>query len=435
MKRIGIFIKILLTLVVSFCVIFSGINQEVKKVSAEEENGYSINELLEPIWEGEISYQESVLPVMGESNSLLPIKMLYPIKKIVKVQNASLTITYQENVDYIIHEGELLILRDGNIPIMMHREFYPAVGQSGFEARGGGYVCFSEGDYFHARQIVVTYTHKAVYNGYKPENKAHLLKNIHAKIANKEAINLFVFGDSISVGGNASGFLGVAPYLPTYPELFAEGIRQTYGVEVNIRNASVGGKNSIWGAQTIESALNETEDVDLAIVAFGMNDGNMSGTTFATNIEYIISKIQEKYLDADLLMVATMLPNYDAIKFYGNQEIFHTFLEDLEKESIALVNMTKVHASLLERKKFADMTGNNVNHANDYMSRVYAQTLLEALSGKSEEEEKNSAVQSDSNKITDFLTNCNSSLSVLGCIGILCGVAAIQMYKKEDNES
>ena len=423
-------LRILISILIVFCSFFGVFNQAPKKVQAEETELLNMDELLQPVWAGEISYQESVLPVMGEGNTIMPIKLLYPIKEVIKVQNAALTITYQENVDYIIDNGELIVLKSGNIPLMLHREYYPGSGDKGFEAREGGYVCFSEGSYFHDRQIVVTYTHKAEYKGYIPEGKAHLLKNVHEKIANKEDINLFVFGDSISVGGNASGFLEVAPYMPTYSELFAEGLERTYDINVNIHNVSVGGKDSYWGRESVETLLNQTTDIDLAIVAFGMNDGGYSGTVYASNIKYIISKIQEKYMDADVLMVATMLPNYDAVKFYKNQEIFHTYLSELEAEGVALANMTSVHSSLLERKKYGDMTGNNVNHANDYLSRVYAQTLLATMSEKTENTQTNVDEKSDAFDIKNLLSSCNATASTSGMF-ILCLMATIKIYKKE----
>lgn len=402
---------------------------EEKNACATQADSINFEELLQPVWEGEIAYQESVLPVMGEANSLLPIKLLYPIKEIIKVQNAALTMTYQENVDYIVDNGELLILRSGKIPIMMHREFYPASGERGFESREGGYICFNEGSYFHDRQIVVTYTHEANYQGYIPDGKAHLLKNLHAKLANKEDINLLVFGDSISVGGNASGFVNVSPYLPTYSELFAEGLKQTYGVNVHITNESVGGKDSYWGKQTIESVLERTQDVDLAIVAFGMNDGSLSGSSFTSNIQNIISKIQKAYSDADIIMVATMLPNYDAIHFYKNQEIFYSYMQDLETEGVALANMTSVHSALLERKKYADMTGNNVNHANDYMSRVYAQTLLATVAEKVERPEIIDSSNLNKSDTQSLWNGCNATVS-LNCVYISCLFAFVQIYKK-----
>ena len=75
-----------------------------------------------------------------------------------------------------------------------------------------------------------------------------------------------------------------------------------------------------------------------------------------------------------------MLPNPDAKNFYKNQYLFHDALvEQCEKEGVAVVNMTGMHASLLEKKRYADMTGNNVNHPNDYLARVYAQTLLQTI--------------------------------------------------------
>ena len=49
-----------------------------------------------------------------------------------------------------------------------------------------------------------------------------------------------------------------------------------------------------------------------------------------------------------------------------------------------LVNMTDVHDHLLTRKRFVDMTGNNINHPNDYLIRVYAQVILKTLIGKDE---------------------------------------------------
>ena len=41
--------------------------------------------------------------------------------------------------------------------------------------------------------------------------------------------------------------------------------------------------------------------------------------------------------------------------------------------------MTTMHGDLLKRKAFIDMTGNNVNHTNDYLTRVYAQVILETV--------------------------------------------------------
>ena len=41
--------------------------------------------------------------------------------------------------------------------------------------------------------------------------------------------------------------------------------------------------------------------------------------------------------------------------------------------------MTSIHSQLLEKKKYLDMTGNNINHINDYLGRWYAQILSALL--------------------------------------------------------
>ena len=41
-----------------------------------------------------------------------------------------------------------------------------------------------------------------------------------------------------------------------------------------------------------------------------------------------------------------------------------------------------MHQSILEHKRYRDMTGNNVNHPNDFLARVYAQTILQTIAGE-----------------------------------------------------
>jgi acyl-CoA thioesterase I len=58
---------------------------------------------------------------------------------------------------------------------------------------------------------------------------------------------------------------------------------------------------------------------------------------------------------------------------------FRDALASLVGPGVALVDMTAVWQKLMERKKFADMTGNGVNHPNDYGHRLYAQAILALL--------------------------------------------------------
>ena len=83
-----------------------------------------------------------------------------------------------------------------------------------------------------------------------------------------------------------------------------------------------------------------------------------------------------------------MLPNPDANEKWNlNQKYFEaefkTIAEELRAEghNAAVTPMTSMSASILERKLFRDWTGNNVNHPNDFMIRIYATVVLKTLLG------------------------------------------------------
>ena len=89
-------------------------------VSAEE-TAYSLEQVLAPVWEGDIAYQESVLAVRGTDNQVEPIPLLYPIEEIIEVKHASLSKTYKEGVDYTVSDGLFVVLEGGDIPVLANR--------------------------------------------------------------------------------------------------------------------------------------------------------------------------------------------------------------------------------------------------------------------------------------------------------------------------
>ena len=73
-----------------------------------------------------------------------------------------------------------------------------------------------------------------------------------------------------------------------------------------------------------------------------------------------------------------MLPNPEST-FTGTQEEFKAALDELKMPGIVVVDMTEVHRELLKFKSYQDMTGNNINHPNDFLIRWYAQEILGVL--------------------------------------------------------
>ncbi len=348
-----------------------------------DEKFANIKEVLIPVWSGDICLYESILPTLDKNGKPQPIQLLYPIDEIIEVRNAMQTEIYQKEVDYTVIDGKFVFLSQGRIEALSYDEMHPQEGRGGFEATEGGYLCFYEGSWYHSKQLVVSYRHPIGLFSNIPKSKGYLLPRTHKLLQERNQLDLFVFGDSISVGANSSGCRGimVPPYQPIYCELFAEGLKDAYKLEdVRIYNPSVGGKNTQWAIEQIDEELAKQENIDLAIVAFGMNDIWRSFEEYVANIKILIEKIKAKNALVEIIVIAPMLPNPNAKRFYGNQVTFaDALLKNVEETGVAVADMTTMHQELLKRKRYEDMTGNNVNHPNDFLARVYAQTLLKTL--------------------------------------------------------
>jgi hypothetical protein len=164
-----------------------------------------------------------------------------------------------------------------------------------------------------------------------------------------------------------------------------------------------------------------------------MNDGGMAPAIFAMKTAWLVEKIQDKFPNAEIILVATMLPNPEAKFFDLNQDKFHDALvEMVQKEGVAVANVTDVHASLLQRKRYADMTGNNVNHTNDYLARVYAQTLFATLQPAKTADDATANESQKGNILGVLASGCNATTSLT--VGITAAVAmAIALKKKKDD--
>ena len=146
------------------------------------------------------------------------------------------------------------------------------------------------------------------------------------------------------------------------------------------RDPSVGGTDSAWGLSNLRGGVfDKYEKIDLAILAFGMNDVKRDADSYASNMRRMANGLKTKYEGIEIIFVAPMLPNPDAVGFYGNQPGFRYALLENEAEGVVVADITTLHEDMLKVKSYADMTGNNVNHNNDFLGRVYAHALLETL--------------------------------------------------------
>jgi len=340
---------------------------------------FTVEQMLIPIWDTELVYHESLTFVKERGIAAAPL--LYEPTEIISVKNASQTIEYEKDKDWYA-DGNMIYLTPGSkIFCFEEDELYPVSpipGHSYADGKGG-YVLFYEEHFFHDRQICVTYRcKKGQWKGHTPKGTGHELPKTFRKLKNKETISIVLYGDSISAGSNASGFTISPPFQPSWGDLFTEALRKHYEAAIKFYNPSVGGMNSTWGVENADTLVN-TKNPDLVIIAFGMND-RIDTEKFSDNIRKIIDIIRLKNPHAEFILAVTTLPNPRlTYNFHDHRHEYGEALRDLCKEGMAVADFQNMQKELLLRKRFIDMTGNNVNHPNDFFIRCHAQYLSAML--------------------------------------------------------
>jgi lysophospholipase L1-like esterase len=346
-----------------------------------KEADYILSDTMIPFWATDTMINESVLMVSNGTESP-KARLLFPAIKILSVKNAALNKTYKEGVDWVYANDTLSLLPGSSAPSLTTQQMYPTEKKKGwtFPKRGGGFVLWQEGHYFHDQQLAVTYTHKeGLWNGPIPEYAGAHLPNTLSKLKAGKPAKIVLYGDSITKGGNASGFTGALPGMPPIGELFVEYQRSVYASSITVENTAVGGKTSTWGVANVHARVT-LKKPDLVVLAFGMNDGTgkIKPDDFLKNIRAMMQDVRKVQPQAEFILVAPTLANSESF-FAGQQVNYGPKLKTLAGIGVQVVDMAAVHQELLKRKHFRDMTGNNINHSNDFLHRWYAQQIAGLL--------------------------------------------------------
>ena len=313
--------------------------------------------------------------------------LLFPPDGGVAIREASGAVAYEQGRDFVVDAAAGVVIRTpgSRMPITSQAELYPSVDPDGSTfmfRRGapGSYLMCGEGDLFHRRQVRATYTHApGLWTGFTPAFRGDAVPRTLGCLRAGEPLSIAVTGDSISEGYNASGFVGVPPHQPPYAELVAEGLRSSYRSAIALHNFASAGWTTDNGLADVDRVA---EDVpDLVIVAYGMNDaGYATAPGFAANIAGIMREIRRTAPAAEFVLVSPMLPNPDW--HYTVTERFIEYrdaLDALTGDGAILADVTTMWHTLLARKSFYDLTGNGINHPNDFGHRVYAEVMLALL--------------------------------------------------------
>ena len=350
-------------------------------VAKDETTAYDLQDYLRPVWKGKRIVNETLSPTSYKGGAAEAACIFVP-SRVVSVKNYALDVTYEEGTDYEFDGRTLRLTKNSAIPFFKYEELYhnnPDAKPDSRETIDGDFLTFAGPGFFMDKQVAVTYEHNDNWDGPVPQSAEKFLPKTFAKLKAGKPLKLAVFGDSISVGGDASGKAAKPPFMPRWADLVAGELGRFYKSDIDYINPSLGGMRSDWGKNTVDGLVS-FEKPDIVIIGFGMNDGGIPFSTeqFMDNTRAMIKSIRGKNPDAEFILLMAFQPN----PRWRDLNTMTGYLKSFKKEEgagVAVADMWTMHEYLLKNKTYWDMTTNHVNHPNDFLHRVYAQVLLAAL--------------------------------------------------------
>lgn len=322
----------------------------------------------------------------GENKVTATARLLRVPSATPRIASANGTMKFESGRDFTWQPGSRVVTltADSRIPFKTTAELHPAPNSpNAYKSQRGTdrWMFFGPGRVIHDLQCVASYASaddwRVPFPAAAPDEQ---LGSVRARLHAKQPVKLVVLGDSISTEADASAIANVWPNQPGYPTLVARGLETRFGSKVTLTNLSKGGMDSKWGATRVPNVL--AEKPDLLFVAFGMNDasGRRTAEEFAKVTKQIIEPVRAARPDCAIVLVATMTANSEWV--HAAPELYPQYATALAKltgPGIALADVTTVWSAIESRKKHFDLTGNGLNHPNDFGHRLYAETILSVI--------------------------------------------------------
>lgn len=337
---------------------------------------YDVKKYTSPYWKGNYVYNEVVSPIQNDDGSYT-YTLMYTPDEIMAVYDGSFNLYFEEGVDFSVSGNKLTILPNSRISTFLLEDI-----------KNWNY----EGDrvFFNAF-LNVSYTHSDTWDYYIPENKSELLPNTTKAIENNEAYNVVFFGDSITGGANSSSYRGYYPNAPYWWQQIVDALKDVYGhTNLNASDVNEGGSSASGMINKFKSLV-LPKNPDLIFIEFGVNDAQNEAVSsnpstsslknaYKGALSQMINLARAQNPDCEIVLVAPFyshIYNYD-MKFF---DVCRDACLELEEafDGVATVNVTDLNGALFNTKRHYDLTGDNVCHPNDFMSRMYAQACLETI--------------------------------------------------------
>lgn len=342
--------------------------------------------LLEPAWNATTVHRESSVLLQKEDKAPIVARLGFPATEIISVKLATGEKTFVVGKDFQLSDDKLTLVfkPEAGAPVIQEKEMFPPEGSPmSYRHRVGNMkqnMLYGPLGWFHNRQIEITYkTDPHSINVPTATLAEKYLPKTLARLKAGKPLLIGVSGDSISTGLDSSALCKAPPFMPGYPELVAEQLRHSTKSEITLKNRAISGWSIANGNVDSEKLLRWKPN--LVIIAYGMNDvGRRDPKWYKDQTQKLIDHVHAHDKDTEIILVSTMIGNAEWV--HTPREMFPKYREalvSLTGPGVALADVTSVWETFLKNKHDLDLTGNGLNHPNDFGHRLYAQTILSLL--------------------------------------------------------
>lgn len=327
-------------------------------------------------------YREACLPLTEDRSKEVELKLLYPVKKVFEMIALGTGDPLQEGRDWVVRDGRVFLPPGSRAPVQLASEFFTTSRkeEDGTTTMVRNAIKQVGGRWYHERQLEVSYEPAARdWTWPAAHSSLEQLPRTQRLLLTKSPVTVVLFGDSISEGYDSSGRSGVWPYQPGYGDLVARQLRKVYGAPLTFMNHARAGGSSEHATTQVDAQVAWFKP-DLVLLAYGMNDRTEERRiAYRENLEKIIDAVRARSPETEFLVITPMLNNpkqptgLDPVKYIRDEAL------RVMRTGVAFVDITSTELAMLERKDYLDLSGNGVNHPNDFMQRIYAQRVLEVL--------------------------------------------------------
>ena len=215
------------------------------------------------------------------------------------------------------------------------------------------------------------------------------LVRTNARLKEGRDLKVLFYGESIFSGCDASSMYNREPFMPYMHKLIESALASRSAGRVQVDNLAVGGwtvengRDALFGDVGGHDYSKSYKGYDLMILSYGMNNAYTPEEEFKAATLKIMETVKEANPDIEIVLVSCMNPNprvgWDVNQKYQGQWLREIAQMPAWQERTALVDFYQVHKSILAYKDFSSTTGNNINHPNDWLIRVYAQNIVRAI--------------------------------------------------------